>query len=65
MRLVAGNDWLPLNKIYVTGFQHGKTRSHPATIFARMPKFEAEEIAKIMLAIIDKTLTHLKSIDEI
>lgn len=65
MRLIAGNDWLPLNKIYVESFQHGDTQITPATIFARMPKWPAEEVAEIMLAVIDKALVHLKKIGEI
>jgi hypothetical protein len=65
MRLIAGNDWLPLNKIYVHCLQHGGTQLCPATIFARMPKWSAEEVAKIMLAVIDKALAHLKKIGEI
>ena len=65
MRLIAGNDWLPLNKIYVESFQHGDTQICPATIFARMPKWSAEEGAEIMLAVIDKALAHLKKIGEI
>ena len=65
MRLIAGNDWLPLNTIYVDCFQHGDTQICPATIFAHMPKWSAEEIAGIMLAVIDKALAHLHKIGEI
>jgi hypothetical protein len=65
MRLIAGNDWLPLNRIYVDCFQHGDTQICPATIFARMPKWSAEEIAKIILTVIDKSLAHLRKIKEI
>ena len=65
MRLIAGNDWLPLNKIYVDCFQYGGTKVCPATIFARMPKWSAEEIAKIALAVIDKSLSRLRQLDEI
>src|SRR3990167_4354896 len=65
MRLIAGNDWLPLNKIYVESFQHGDTQICPATIFARMPKWSAEEVAKITLAVIDKSLLRLRKLDEI
>lgn len=65
MRLVAGNDWLALNKIYVDCFQHGDTQICPATIFARMPKWSAKEIAEITLAVIDKSLAHLQKISEI
>src|SRR3989338_8538516 len=65
MRLIAGNDWLPLNRIYVDCFQHGNTKICPATIFARMPKWSAEEIANIMLQVIDKSLTHLDKLGEI
>ena len=65
MRLVAGNDWLPLNKVYVDCFNHGNTQVCPATIFAHMPKWSAKEIVGIMLEVIDKSLTHLHKIDEI
>jgi len=65
MRLIAGNDWLPLNRIYVNCFRHGDTKICPATIFARMPKWSAEEIAKIMLEVIDKSLIRLHKLDEI
>jgi len=65
MRLVAGNDWLPLNQVYGNCFRHGNTQICPATIFARMPKWSAREIAEIMLKIIDKSLAHLHKIGEI
>lgn len=65
MRLIAGNDWLPLNRIYVKCARHGDTQICPATIFARMPKWSAEEIAEIVLKVIDKSLTHLRKIGEI
>jgi hypothetical protein len=65
MRLVAGNDWLPLNQVYVHCFQHGDTQICPATIFARMPKWSAKEIARIMLAVVDKSLVHLQKLGEI
>ena len=65
MRLVAGNDWLPLNKIYVNCIWHGDTKICPATIFAHMPKWEAEEIAEIMLEVIDRSLSYLRKIKEI
>ncbi len=65
MRLIAGNDWLPLNRIYVNCSQHGDTQICPATIFARMPKWSAKEITEIVLKVIDKSLTHLHKIGEI
>lgn len=65
MRLIAGNDWMPLNKIYVSCFKHGKTQVCPATIFAHMPKWSAKKISEIMLEVIDKSLNHLKEIGEI
>lgn len=65
MRLVAGNDWLPLNKVYVSCFKHGNTQVCPATIFAHMPKWSAKEIVLIMLSVIDKSLVHLNKIGEI
>ena len=65
MRLIAGNDWFPLNKIYVDCFQHNHTQICPATIFARMPKWGSDEIANIMLKVIDKSLARLRKINEI
>ena len=65
MRLIAGNDWLSLNKVYVDCFKHGKTQICPATIFARMPKWSAREITKIILKVIDRSLTHLRKLEEI
>lgn len=65
MRLIAGNDWLSLNNIYVNCFKHGKTQVCPATIFARMPKWTAEDITGVMLCVIGKSLTHLKKLGEI
>jgi len=65
MRLIAGNDWLPLNKVYVNCFNHGDTQVCPATIFAHMSKWNAKEIVEIMLEVIDKSLAHLRKLGEI
>jgi len=65
MRLIAGNDWLPLNKIYVDCIEHGETKICPATIFARMSKWKKEEIVEIMLKVIDKSIIILRKIGEI
>lgn len=65
MRLIAGNDWMPLNKIYVDCIEHGQTRICPATIFAKMPKWKSEEVTEVILKVIEKTLIHLKKIGEI
>ena len=65
MRLIAGNDWLPLNEVYVNCFKHGETQICPATIFAHMPKWTAEEITDVVLAVIDKSIAHLRKIGEI
>ncbi|OHD85342.1 MAG: hypothetical protein A3J39_04985 [Sulfuricurvum sp. RIFCSPHIGHO2_12_FULL_44_8] len=65
MRLIAGNDWMPLNKIYVQSVQLGDTKVCPATIFARMPKWSPNEIATVMMTVIDKSLKHLSSINEL
>ena len=65
MRLIAGNDWFPLNKMYVDCFKHGDTQVCPATIFARMPKWTAKEVASIVLDVAEKAIAHLKKIDEI
>lgn len=65
MRLIAGNDWLPLNQVYVNCYRHGDTQICPATIFARMPKWSEKEIVDIMLAVIDKSITRLQKLGEI
>jgi len=65
MRLIAGNDWFPLNNIYVEGYSYGKTQLYPATIFAHMPKWTINEISIILQLVIDKSLTHLRKIGEI
>ena len=65
MRLIAGNDWLPLNKVYVDCFEHGDTQICPATIFARMPKWNADEIVPVMLEVIDRAIARLRVLGEI
>jgi len=65
MRLIAGNDWMPLNEVYVNCIQHGDIKICPATIFARMPKWTEEEVVDVMLKVIDKSLKHLENIGEI
>lgn len=65
MRLIAGNDWLPLNQIYVDCYEHGDTQICPATIFARMPKWRADEIAPVLLKVIDKSIARLRILGEI
>lgn len=65
MRLIAGNDWLPLNRIYGRWRIHGKSVICPATIFARMRKWSVHEIADIWLKVIDQSLQQLKSLREI
>jgi hypothetical protein len=65
MRLIAGNDWFPLNRVYVDAVPHGETQLCPATIFARMPKWTEKEIVEIMLDVIDKALNRLHKLGEI
>lgn len=65
MRLIAGNDWLPLNKVYVDCYEHGDTQICPATIFARMPKWGVDEIVPILLQVLDKSLSRLRILGEI
>lgn len=65
MRLIAGNDWMPLNKIYVDCIDNGKTKIYPATIFARMPKWTVEDVTGIMLEVIDKSIAHLRKVGEL
>lgn len=65
MRLIAGNDWMPLNEIYVGCIKHGRTKICPATIFARMPKWKPEEIADVLAEVIDRSLVHLKELGEL
>lgn len=65
MRLIAGNDWLPVNKVYVDCYEHGDTQICPATIFARMPKWRADEIVPVLLKVIDKSIVRLRTLGEI
>lgn len=65
MRLIAGNDWLPLNKTYVDCIECGESKICPATIYARMPKWEVGEVVDVVLEVIEKALLHLKKIEEI
>ena len=65
MRLIAGNDWLPLNRIYVDCIDNGCTKICPATIFARMSKWTTKEIVGMMLTVISKSISHLHEIKEI
>lgn len=65
MRLIAGNDWMPLNKIYVDCMEYGESKICPANIFARLPKWKAEEVSEVILGVINKALIHLKNIGEI
>lgn len=65
MRLIAGNDWLPLNQIYVDCYEHGDTQICPATIFARMPKWSPDEIASVLLKVMDKSIARLRVLGEI
>ena len=65
MRLIAGNDWLPVNKTYVDCVEYGEFKICPATIYARMPKWKVEEVVDVVLEVIEKALLHLKKIEEI
>lgn len=65
MRLIAGNDWMPLNRVYVGCIKRGDSKICPATIFAKMPKWTSEEIAKIVIEVIDKSLKCLRSLNEL
>lgn len=65
MRLIAGNDWLPLNEVYVNCVPYGDTHLCPATIFAHMSKWTAEEVANVVLSVIDKSIAHLHKIGEL
>ena len=60
-RLIAGNEFKKLNKIYVV-CEDGVC---PATIMARMKKWEKEEIERVMIKFINKSLKHLQNIGEI
>lgn len=53
MRLIAGNDWMPVNEIYVRCQEHGDTKVCPATIMARMPKWEPGEVEGVLLLVWD------------
>lgn len=65
MRLIAGNDWSALNKIYVRCIEYGDSKICPATIYARMPKWQPKEIANIVLKVIEESLNYLNLIGEI
>lgn len=65
MRLIAGNDWLPLNTIYVDCIDYGENKICPASIFARMPRWSVEEVVSVMLETIDRSITHLRKIKEL
>ena len=65
MRLIAGNEWMLLNRLYVSCVDHGDTKIWPSTIFARMPKWEAKDIVEVTLNVIDRSLAHLRTIGEI
>lgn len=65
MRLIAGNEWMPVNNVYVTCRAHGDTKSCPATVMARMPKWSVEEVSDILLQVTDLSIKHLKEIGEL
>lgn len=65
MRLIAGNDWMPVNDIYVLCQAHGDTKVCPATVMARMPKWEAEEIQNVLLKVMDISIDYLREIREV
>ena len=65
MRLIAGNDWMRLNTIYVDCLPHGETTICPATIFARMPKWDAREVSEVLQVVVEKSITRLKQLGEI
>lgn len=65
MRLIAGNDWMPVNDIYVLCQAHGDTKVCPATIMARMPKWKTKEIEDTLLKVMDISIAHLQKIGEV
>ena len=65
MRLIAGNCFKALNEIYITGESVGHIKIYPATIMARMKKWERHEIKDILYKSIEKSLSHLHQIGEI
>lgn len=65
MRLIAGNDWMPLNAYHVTCSSHGETKICPATIMARMRKWTVREGEVILLDIIERAIKHLQAIGEV
>jgi type II restriction enzyme len=65
MRLIAGNDWVPLNKIYVDCIDNGNTKICPAAIFARMPKWSTQEVSDVLLKTLEKSIKHLHKIGEL
>lgn len=65
MRLISGNDWVPLNKVYVGCISHGETKICPATIMARMKKWTVQEGETILLEVIERAIKHLQTIGEV
>lgn len=65
MRLVAGNDWMKLNTVYVDCMRHGETTICPATIFARMPKWDVQEVSDVLQVVVEKSIARLTQLGEI
>ena len=65
MRLVSGNYFMPLNNSYVLGANRGYSKVFPASIYARMKKWEHNEMVSVFTDIMRKSIIHLQSIQEL
>ncbi len=65
MRLVSGNYFMPLNNSYVLGAKRGFSTVYPASIYARMKKWEYQEMVDVFLGVMIQSINHLESIGKI
>jgi hypothetical protein len=65
MRLVSGNYFMPLNNVYVLGAKRGFSTVYPASIYARMKKWEYQEMVDVFLGVMLQSINHLESIGEL
>ena len=65
MRLVSGNYFMPLNNSYVLGAKRGFSTVYPASIYARMKKWEYQEMVDVFLGVMIQSINHLESIGEL
>jgi hypothetical protein len=65
MRLVSGNYFMPLNNSYVFGAKRGHSTVYPASIYARMAKWNHQEMVDVFSDVMRKSIIHLQSIGEL